>query len=71
MGKYEVEIDNRMEIHAGDDVFCISKFLTTTEINDILEEFYDFFGYDMVPIVETDDDDYIYLYYRENMKNHQ
>lgn len=61
------EIDNRLEIHAGDDVFCISKFLTTTEINDILEEYYDFFGYDIVPIAETDDD-YICLYYRENRK---
>lgn len=62
------EIDNRIEIHVGDDVFCISKFLTTTEISDILKEYYDFFGYDIVPIAETDEDDYICLYYRENMK---
>ncbi len=62
------EIDNGMEIHAGDDVFYISKFLTTTEINDILEEFHDFLGYDIVPIAETDYDDYICLNYRENMK---
>lgn len=62
------EIDNRIAIHVGDDVFCISKFLTITEINDILEEFYDFFGYDIVPVAETDDDNYICLYYKENMK---
>lgn len=49
-------------------MFCISKFLTTTEINDILKEFYDFFGYDIVPIAETDEDDYISLYYRENIE---
>lgn len=62
------EIDNRIEIHAGDDVFCIGKFLTAAEINDVLKEFYDFFGYDIVPIAETDGNDYICLYYRENMK---
>lgn len=62
------EIDNRIEIHVGDEIFCISKFLTAIEINDILEEFYDFFGYDIVPIAETDEDDYICLYYRGNTK---
>lgn len=62
------EIGNKIEIHVGDDVFCISRFLTTTEIDDILKEFYDFFGYDIVPIAETDDVDYICLYYKENMK---
>lgn len=62
------EISNR-EIHIGTDVFCISKFLTTTEIDDMLEEFYDFFGYDIVPIAETDYDDYICLYYREDRGN--
>lgn len=61
-------IENSIEIHVGDDVFCISKFLTATEIHDILKEFYNFFGYDIVPIAETAEDDYICLYYRENMK---
>lgn len=42
--------------------------MTIIEINDILEEFYDFFGYDIVPVAETDDDNYICLYYKENMK---
>lgn len=62
------EIDNRIAIHVGDDVFCISKFLTITEINGILEEFYDFFGYDIFSVAETDDDNYICLYYKENIK---
>lgn len=62
------EIDNEMKIHVKEDVFGISKFFTATEINDILEEFFDYFGYDIVPIAETDDDDYICLYYRESMK---
>lgn len=53
-------------IHAGDEVFHIRKFLTATEINDVLEEFYDFFGYDIIPIAETDSDDYMCLYYKKN-----
>lgn len=62
-------IDSSVEIHAGDDVFCIRKFLTAIEIHEVLEEFYDLFGYDIVPIAETDDDNYICLYYRENTKS--
>ena len=62
-------IGNRIKIYAGEDLFYISKFLTVTEINDLLEEFYDFFGYDVVPIAETDFDDYICLRYRENREN--
>ena len=57
-----------MEIHAGDDRFIISKFLTVTEMIDILDEFYDMLGYDVVPIAETSYDDYICLYFKENMK---
>lgn len=33
------EIDNRIEIYAEDNVFCISKFITATEINNIGEMF--------------------------------
>lgn len=62
------QIDNRKKFHVGDDVFCISKFLTATEINDILDEFYNILGYDLIPIAQTDDDDYICLNYIENMK---
>lgn len=61
-------IDNQIEIHAEKEVFYIIKFLSATEVNDIWEEFYDFFGYDIVPIAETKYGDYICLYYRENKK---
>lgn len=47
----------------------MNSFLRTGFVEKIPEEFYDFMGYDIVPIAETDDDDYICLYYRENMKN--
>ena len=60
------EIDGRFEIHTNEEIIRINSFLTVTEINDILEEFYDLFGYDIVPIAETEYDDYICLYYREN-----
>lgn len=60
------EIDNRIEIHAGEDIFHINKFLVATEISDVLDEFYDFFGYDIVPIAKVDYEDYICLYFREN-----
>lgn len=49
-------------------MFCINKFLNSVEINDVLEEFYDFFGYDIVPIAKTDYDDYICLDYRRNVE---
>lgn len=57
-----------MEMHVGNDIFKIRKFLTATEMFDILDEFYDLFGYDIIPIAEADYDDYICLYYRKNMK---
>lgn len=60
------EIDGRFEIHTNEEIIRINSFLTVTEINDILEEFYDLFGYGIVPIAETEYDDYICLYYREN-----
>ena len=63
------EFSNRLEFHVNDDVFRICKFLSVTEMNALLEEFYDFWGYDIIPIAETDYEDYICLYYRENREN--
>lgn len=60
---------NSLEIHINDDVFSIRKFLSAIEISDILMEFYDFWGYDIVPIAETDYEDYICFYYKENAEN--
>ena len=48
------EINNKIELHIENDTLNIQKFLTVSEINDILEEDYDFFGYDIIPIAETD-----------------
>ena len=63
------EFNNRLKFHVNDDVFRIYKFLSVTDNNGLLDEFYDFWGYDIVPIVETDYEDYICLYYRENRGN--
>ncbi len=46
-----------MELHVNDDVFRIYKFLSAVEINSLLDAFYDFWGYDIVPIAETDYED--------------
>ena len=63
------EFSNGLELHVNDDVFRIYKFLSAVEINSLLDEFYDFWGYDIVPIAETDYEDYICLCYRENREN--
>lgn len=63
------EIGNEVKIYAGSDIFSIRKFLTATEINDILDELYNFFGYDIIPIAETDYEDYICLDYRDDMES--
>lgn len=60
------EINSRIEICVGEDRFYINKFLNSIEINEVLEEFYDFFGYDIIPIAETDYDDYICLCYKKS-----
>jgi len=63
------EINNKIELHIENDILNIKKFLTVSEINDISEEYYDFFGYDIIPIAETDYGDYICLYYKGNTQN--
>lgn len=63
------EIYAGIEIRAGDDVFCINKFLTDAEIEDALKVYYDFWGYDIIPIAVTDYDDYICLYYKDDSDN--
>ena len=63
------EINNKVELHIENDILNIQKYLTVSEINDILEEYYDFFGYDIIPIAETDYGDYICLYYKGNTQN--
>ncbi len=63
------EFTGKMELCVNDDVFNIHKFLSVSEIKDILAELYDFFGYNIVPIVETDLEDYICLYYRNDIIN--
>ena len=60
------EINNKFQFHIKEENFKIMKFLTATEINNILEEFYDFFGYDIIPIAEMEHNDYLCLYYAKN-----
>lgn len=60
---------NRHKIYAGNDVFNINKFLIASEVCSIIDGLYDFFGYDLIPIAETDDGDYICLYYKDSRRN--
>ena len=64
-----INFNGRREIHVNDDSFVIQKILSVDEINKLLDEFYDFWGYDIVPIAETDNEDYICLFFKENGKN--
>lgn len=63
------EFTGKMELRVNDDIFSIQKFLSASEIKDILEEFFVFWGYDIVPIAEIDFEDYICLYYRNDIIN--
>lgn len=50
----------------NNDVFNISRFLLVSEINLLIDEFYDILGYDTIPIAEIDYEDYICLYYKDS-----
>lgn len=63
------EIDGRLNICTNEEIIRISKFLNAEEMNNIIEEFYDFWSYDIIPIAETEYNDYICLFYRENLFN--
>mgnify|MGYP005919649025 CR=1 FL=1 len=41
---------SKMKIQIDEDSINIRKFLNANEINDVLDEFYDYFGYDIVPL---------------------
>lgn len=62
------EFDNRAEIYSKEENIIIRKFLTAMEINECIDEFFDYLGYDLIPIAETIDDDYICLYYRDSVQ---
>lgn len=59
-------LKERHPICVNDDVFNISRFLLLSEINLLIDEFYDILGYDIIPIAETDYEDYICLYYKDS-----
>jgi len=59
----------KMNIQVDDESINIKKFLLANEINDVLDEFYDYFGYEIIPIAETEYDDYICLDYRTDKQN--
>ncbi|MDE6567771.1 MAG: SMI1/KNR4 family protein [Lachnospiraceae bacterium] len=60
------EIEGRMNICTKEETIRISKFLNAEEMNNIIDEFYDFWSYDIIPIAETEYDNYICLFYRKN-----
>ena len=63
------KISTTVNIHIQNDIFNIRRFLLPSEIDDIMDEFYDFLGHDIVPFAEIDAEEYICLYYQEIEKN--
>ena len=60
------DIDGKSIVRINGEEFHIKKFLTVAEIIHALDEFYDLWGYDIVPIAEDKWDDYICLYYKNS-----
>lgn len=60
------DIDRKAIVRTNKEEFHIKKFLTVTEIIHALDEFYDLWGYDIVPIAEDNWEDYICLYYKNS-----
>lgn len=56
-------------IYIGDDIYKIKRFFNIDEIDDILEKYFDLFGYDIVPIILLDDEDLICFLYKEAKNN--
>lgn len=63
------EIENKRKIYIEADIFCIERFLSAFDIYNLLEEDYEFFGYDLIPIAEAEFGDYICLYYDVDREN--
>ena len=63
------EVNEKIKLQTEEEIFYIKHFLTATEIIHTLDVFYDFWGYDIVPIAELEYGDYICLYYKECRTN--
>lgn len=63
------EVNEKIKLQTEEEIFYLKHFLTATEIIHALDVFYDFWGYDIVPIAELEYGDYICLYYKECRKN--
>lgn len=63
------KFNGKSKLKIKEDIFYVKQFLTATEIIGVMDEFYDFWGYDIVPIAELEYGDYICLYYCECRKN--
>lgn len=59
-------INSNAKIQLGKNIFSIQRFLYANEIIDALDENYNFWGYDFIPIAETNYTDYICLYYKKS-----
>ena len=62
------DINGRLIVRTDEEEFHIKQFLTVTEIIHALDEFYDLWGYDIVPIAEDKWENYICLYYKNSRK---
>lgn len=60
------KIHSDAKIQLGKNLFSIQRFLHVNKIINALDENYDFGGHDFIPIAETNDTDYICLYYKRS-----
>ena len=68
MELYESDFEEirKIQIQADEDYIIIKKFLKAQEIDEILDEFFDYWGYDIIPVAEAEYGDYICLWYKDN-----
>lgn len=59
-----IELERCSNIYIDNEKIVIKKFMNADEIMSAIDEFYDYFGYDIIPIGITEYDDYICFYYK-------
>lgn len=57
------ELEKCSKIYMGDEKIVITEFMNANEISSVIDEFYDYFGYEIIPIIRTEYDDYICFNY--------
>lgn len=60
------DISNCSKVCLTGEEILIDAFMGVDEIVNIMEEYYDFFGYDIIPVIKTKYDDYICFNYNKD-----